>query len=103
VAASALTDGTLSIRWRAGSSGQTYRFQLADEPGFAAPRIDAVTALPEFVLPAPAAGVYFLRVATIDSDGHSGAFGSVQTIEIPSPAPPAWLWLALPLLLGLLL
>jgi hypothetical protein len=93
--APAIGNEALTVRWRAAGAGETYRFQLADEPGFATPRVDTITAQAEIAVPVPPPGSYLLRVATIDSDGFAGSFGPAQRLEVPQQRPSVLWWLLL--------
>lgn len=88
-------DETMEIRWRSGSEGQQYQFQLADEESFAQPLIDSKTSEPKLNIPTPDAGTYFVRIRTIDPDGFVGPFGPPQSIDVPHS--PYWWLMALPL------
>lgn len=90
----------LLLRWPgAAPSGTRWQVQVAREPGFAQPLVDATVAEPQWLLRDPAAGDWFLRVRTIDADGFIGPFGETQRIEVPrSP----WWWLLVPAMLLLL-
>lgn len=86
---------TMEIRWRAGTSGQQYQLQMAEDKEFAQPTVDTVTGEPKLLIPTPSAGTYFIRIRTLDPDGFEGPFGSPQTIEVPRSL--YWWLLMLPL------
>jgi hypothetical protein len=80
-----------------------YHAQLSQDPQFATVLSEQTLDMPQFSIPRPGPGTYFLRVRVLDSDGFEGAFGEAQSFEVPVPAPPAeaapgprsrrWLWL----------
>lgn len=76
--------------------GASYQVQVARDQDFTQTVLDVTTERTEVLLPHPAPGTYFVRLRTIDAEGRSGGFGSVQVIEVPRSM--WWLWL-LPLLL----
>jgi hypothetical protein len=94
----AIDDTELLVRWRAGTPGQRYRFQLAKDEAFTAPLVDATTEIAQYALPRPARGRYYLRVQTLDVDGYAGPFGAVQRLDVPGKNQPWWLLLLTPLL-----
>jgi hypothetical protein len=85
------------LRWKTPESGQKVRFQVATDRAFNNIVLDETTQESAGLLPAPAPGVYFVRVKTIDADGFEGDFGAFQQVEVPRSK---W-WLLIPL--GLLL
>lgn len=88
----------LRIRWRAApGEGVRYRLQLARDAGFTQLVLDETTTETSWLLPAPAAGTYHLRVQAIAAGGQPGPFGPAQMLEVPRDWP-LWL-LLLPLLL----
>lgn len=91
-------DQSLTLRWKAGEPGQSFQYQLAADPQFAAVLRDERTTEPRVTLPRPETGTYYLRVRTLDADGFAGPFGAAQQFEVKG-AP--W-WNYLPLLLLLL-
>lgn len=90
----------LLLRWPgAGPPGTRWQVQIAREPSFVQPLVEATVAEPQVLLRDPAGGDWFLRVRTIDADGFIGSFGETQRIEVPrSP----WWWLLVPAMLLLL-
>jgi len=92
----------ITLSWRAGAPGHTWRLQFSGDDTFAAALVDIRTGVPRHAVPRPAPGRYFLRVSTIEPDGEEGPFGPVQILDVPPPPPaapghPTW-----PLLLPLL-
>ena len=88
-------DDSMDIRWRAGSAGQQYQFQMADEDSFSKPMIDIKSADAKISLPTPDGGTYYVRIRTIDPDGFIGPFGTPQSIDVPRS--PYWWLLSLTL------
>ena len=88
-------DDSMDIRWRAGSAGQQYQFQMADEDSFSKPMIDIKSADAKISLPTPDGGTYYVRIRTIDPDGFIGPFGIPQSIDVPHS--PYWWLLSLTL------
>lgn len=85
----------LHARWSAAAEpGQQYQVQLASDSAFTKLLVDRINDQPELVLDRPAAGTYYLRVKTIDKDGHAGPFASVEQVTVPQPRQTPW-WLLL--------
>lgn len=84
----------LTFSWKAAAPDQQYRVQLANNPQFTQPLVDTHLKLAQWKTPLPGTGVFYFRVAVVDSDGEQGAFGAVSRVEIPA----RWWLLALPLL-----
>lgn len=86
----AIDGKTLQFRWAAAPGAARYEAQWASDAEFrqllAEPRSDE----PALALERPAAGVYYLRVRSVDAHGHAGAYGAAQQVEIPRPW---WPWL----------
>ncbi|MDM4766528.1 FecR domain-containing protein [Pelomonas sp. SE-A7] len=81
----------LKLRWGASSlPGARYQAQWSSDPEFKALLSEQTLDQPSLVLPRPGPGRYWLRVRTVDADGHPGPFGTPQGIEIPRPW---WPWL----------
>jgi hypothetical protein len=78
--------GDLVLSWPAGLSGQRYRIQLARKPDFVAPAVDETVDKPELSLKKLAAGKWYARVQTIDTDGYAGPWGAVQRTRVPCTA-----------------
>ncbi len=70
----------MSLRW-AGQPGQRYRLQLANEPGFDAPRVIEVDQ-PQALLQDLRPGRYYLRMQAIAPGGEESPFNVPQTFEI---------------------
>ena len=92
-------DKELQFRWAAAPSAARYQLQWASDAEFkqliALPN-EGITEAPELLLARPDAGLYFLRVRSIDASGYAGPYGTAQQVEIPRSR---WFWL---LPLGLL-
>jgi len=74
--------GGLVLSWPQGAEGQSYRVQLAREPGFAHPAIDQTLATPELKLDKLRSGTWYVRVQTLDTDGYAGPWGATQKTRI---------------------
>jgi hypothetical protein len=89
------------MRWSASSAaGATYHYQLASDQAFTQLASEATVDRAEVSIPRPAAGVYFLRIKTIEPDGFEGTYGAEQHLEVaarPRPKRRWWPWLLLPL------
>lgn len=83
-----LDDDTLTLRWRQGLPGQSYRFQLARDRWFDHILVDEQVNRSQVTLSRPSSGYYYLRIKTIGADGYSGPYGSPQRITVP----PANYW-----------
>jgi hypothetical protein len=92
---------TLVLRWRKGPPGQNYELQLAKDIRFQKIILDERLAEPQIAISRPDAGLYYLRVRTIDSDGYAGPYGAPQRISIPPESywPPAVIFTLLGLML----
>jgi hypothetical protein len=88
-------DETMDIRWRAGTAGQSYQFQMGEDREFSKLLLDRRTEEPKLSMPKPDPGTYYLRIRTIDADGFLGPYGSPQEIDVPHS--PYWWLLLLPL------
>ncbi|MEO6023015.1 MAG: hypothetical protein ABIP64_07860 [Burkholderiales bacterium] len=77
----------LTLRWKSGSPGQSYRFQRARNRDFDPTLTDTKFTEPEIQLPRPVGGTLFMRVQAIDSDGYEGPFGSPQQIQVAANYP----------------
>lgn len=94
-----LSDKELNFRWAAAAGAARYQLQFASDAAFKQLLAEPSTDLPLLALPRPAPGIYYLRVRSVDTDGHAGPFGSAQQIEIPRSQ---WPWLLVPAALLLL-
>lgn len=89
----------LQFRWAAAPGAARYQLQWASDAEFKQLLAEPQADRPELLLPRPPAGVYYLRVRSVDAAGYAGPFGSAQQVEIPRSR---WYWL-LPLAVLLLL
>ena len=74
--------GDLVLSWPAGSPGQRYHVQLARNPQFDRPEVDATVDKPELDLKQLKSGKWFVRVQTIDTDGYAGPWSPAQKTRI---------------------
>lgn len=93
----------LTFRWAAGAPGQTYRFQVATDRDFKDLVVDEGLEAPEYRLPMPEPGTFYMRVAAVDPDGTMGTYGDAQRFEVPWKHwwVPVVGWLAVFLLIAL--
>ncbi len=73
----------VSFRWMAARPNDRYELQVAKDPGFEDPVASVIVDEPSYRIPRPPAGIYFLRVRTIDSDGDAGPFATTQRLNVP--------------------
>lgn len=71
----------LSFGWQAGAPGQRYHVQLDRHPGFDHPQVDQMVEQPVLQIQKLDAGIWYVRVQTIDTDGYAGPWGEVQKIR----------------------
>ena len=74
---------SLQFRW-VGEPGQKFEFQLANESKFVKPILTRTLNKPEFEVPRPAPGTYFMRIRATDPDGFVGPYSAAQTFTIMS-------------------
>jgi hypothetical protein len=74
-------DGRIEFRWSA-EPGQTFQFELANDKSFAKPLLSRTLDKPEFELPRPGPGTYFIRIRATDPDGFVGPYSSAQMFTI---------------------
>jgi hypothetical protein len=87
--------------WQAGTAGQTYQVQVAEDPGFRHLLADASTTDPWFELQQVKGMMRYLRVRIVEPDGYLGPWGAVQKIN---PLPDrGWVFVLMAGLLGILL
>ena len=78
------SDGrSMSFRWRAGETGQQYRFQLSRSPTFDTLQLDQLVDQPQITVPRLRAGTWYLRAQSIGSDGHEGPVPAAQSVQVP--------------------
>ncbi len=77
----AIGDHSLQFSWD-GEPGQTFEFQLANDPGFTQRVLERRLDKPEIEVPRPVGGVYFMRLRARDADGFQGPFTTPQRFEI---------------------
>jgi len=87
--------------WQAGSEGQTYQVQVAEDPEFQTLLTDQAVDAPQFELPQVKGMVRYLRVRIVEPDGYLGPWGAVQ--KIYPPPDYGWVYVILGGLLGGLL
>lgn len=72
-----------ALSWTQAPGASSYRYQVADNPGFDRPLIDAGADAAEVKLPkALAPGTYFWRVGSLGADGKSGPYGDALAFEL---------------------
>ena len=81
--AAQISASPVQFRWSSATTGLTYRFQLARNPGFDPLEADVANlAAPEFLLEPPLApGAYFWRVAAATAADGEGAFSAAHTLR----------------------
>ncbi|MBU1232003.1 MAG: FecR domain-containing protein [Proteobacteria bacterium] len=84
----------ITLHWQAGTTGQQYKIQLAEDPGFQKILQAEQLLQPELAMERPANLVYF-RVKVIDIDGFEGDWSPAQQIK-PPPAP--WYYVIMPII-----
>ncbi len=89
-----MTDRSLVLRFRKGLPNQKYHVQMAKDESFNDVIIDKQLEKPEFTMPKPESGDYFVRIQTIEPDGFIGPFSQPQHVEVPAFD---WYWLLLTL------
>lgn len=77
--------GVVTLRWNAGLAGQRYRVQVALDPDFRAPILDAEQAGTEAIFLQRGSGPYFARILRIEDDGSFGAFEPAQQFMLAPP------------------
>lgn len=77
----AIGDNSLKFTWE-GEPGQTFEFQLASDSAFTQLVLQRTLDKPEFELPRPAGGVYYMRLRARDADGFQGPFTAAQRFEL---------------------
>jgi hypothetical protein len=77
--------GVVTLRWNAGPVGQRYRVQVALDPDFRAPILDAEQAGTEAIFLQRGSGPYFVRILRIEDDGSFGAFEPAQQFLLAQP------------------
>jgi len=83
----------VKLAWT-GPAGFNHRVQVAQTEDFAQPEYDQVVAGTRLDLPAPSAGVHFVRTQVVLSEGGSGTWSAAQHFEVPRKMSWAW-WLLL--------
>jgi hypothetical protein len=84
----AIGDGDINIRW-AGEPGQTFDFQMDNNPAFKKPIVSQRLQSPEVNLPRPIKGAYYVRYRAIDADGFVGPYSPTQRITVTEPPWPS--------------
>ena len=81
---------SVAFAWTRSAEAGRYRLQVADEAGFARPRLDqSVDAGTRWDADLPE-GLHHWRVASVRADGRQGPWSDVQTLTrlAPPPSPP---------------
>ncbi len=88
VAEASSDDKAMTITWRAGGVGETYRVQIAEDRKFKRLLLDDRLTEAKLTIEFIADDNRFFRVQAIDSDGDRSAWGAVQ--EIPPLPDKSW-------------
>lgn len=89
----------MTLHWQAGSPGQQYKIQLAEDPDFQKIVAEQQLSQAELVMERPLKRIYF-RVKVIERDGFEGDWSPAQQIEAP---PNPWYYVFIPMIPFLLL
>ncbi len=86
-------DNTVSLAWSQATDNLSgvrfYRLEVATEPSFGSPTVyDSLTST-FYTLPEMADGVYYWRVAAVDSAGNMGSYSEARHFEIDTQPPEA--------------
>ena len=93
--APAVSDTEIAFSWKAREPGQTFQYQVSDDPKFAATLLEKSVAEPTAKFAKPKPGTYYLRIKTLDADGFAGPYGGAQKFTIEEPPTPWWKFLPL--------
>ncbi len=74
-------------RWPYSKTGARYRIQISQDETFTTLLIDQELVEPKFDLHVLNPGTYYIRVATITSDGFTGPYSLSQMVIVESPPP----------------
>lgn len=83
-------EDAMTVSWRSGGPGETYRVQIARDKRFRKIVTDRLLTEPELTLDYVSGGARYLRIQAIDADGDSSAWGTTQ--EIPALPDTSWKW-----------
>ena len=73
----------VTIRWKDLGEGFRYHFQMAMDEQFEDVIVDRIVDMPEQTLEKPkSAGMYFVRISSIDMKGYEGSFAKPQSFEV---------------------
>lgn len=76
----------IEVQWRNSGPGFHYRIQVAREESFSTLIVDEKTSRSAFSFKRPeSAGIYYLRISTVDSHGVEGKFSTPQSFEVQNP------------------
>ena len=76
------SDTGMRFRW-VGEPGQTFEVQLASDIKFTNPILHTrMLDKPEFEMPRPGPGTYFIRIRATDADGFVGPYSTAQTFAV---------------------
>ncbi len=95
------SEGSLTLRWRAGTPGQRYRVQVSEDLNFSSITVDRIVSEPQLVVSNLTSGKYYVRIQTIDEEEYAGSFSSPQSIVVEPPE--YWPLYLLPLFLLVLI
>lgn len=81
---------TIDFAWARHPQAARYRLQVADDAGFAAPRVDRSDLAATSASLALPVGTHHWRLASIRADGDQGPWGDAQRVtRVEQPPPPA--------------
>lgn len=86
-----ISDSGLTVRWHRGTEEERYRCQIANDPDFTGLLADEVVTEAQYQFAPSSYGSYYIRLATIDTDGYQGPFSSYQKVVIPAPSYLGWI------------
>jgi hypothetical protein len=73
----------ISIQWQNRGQGFTYRFQMSGDKDFKELLVDERVSDPQITLQKPKkAGLYYVRVSTVDTEGFEGRYAPPQSFKI---------------------
>ena len=83
LAAPAVKEGELALRWRSVPEIPRYRVEVSRHADLRAPVIDTTVEAPELLMKKPRGGRWYVRVHALTEDGEAMKLGSIQEIRLP--------------------